>query len=261
MKTAVLAHAIVFVMVVFLAGNVLAEDSVNGSSPTAPAACAMRYLDRNHDRVIDREELSAGRQLMDVLLVVSWQKCDADGDGKISLSELENAIARADTEAGISASQSDDAEALAALADATALDAVLDRLSADERYADEIAALRAAVDDLSDVEAVTTYVARYPARFPHLVPVVHSWKRYYLHRSWRYQNHRRRHAARVHRAAVRKHGQSAVGPKGVKKTGPHPKAGAGPKKAVRPHPAPGAKKAGGATAQPHRAVRRGGRRR
>ena len=168
----------------------LSPNSDSGSYDVSPADTpsasvsylhAMSFLDANNDRRIDKRELSAGQQTAAVLLMLSWNDCDRDRDGSISRDELERAASTAAqtmTEPQSEATAEVEQQAEADLAQAVPLAVLLDRLAANERYAAEIAALRSAVENLDDDEAVYTYIDAHPALYPHLLPAVRTWVRY-----------------------------------------------------------------------------------
>lgn len=138
----------------------------------------MRYLDTDGDRKIDAKELAAGQHMASMLLMLSWDECDRDGDGTVSLVEFQvaahdamQALREADSEA---ARQAEDA-----LAQAITMRLLLEQLARDEQYAAEIAALRAEIEDLDDDEVVVTYLIKYPTRYPRLTPIVRTWVRHY----------------------------------------------------------------------------------
>jgi hypothetical protein len=140
----------------------------------------MRHLDANGDQVIDGQEFVSGQRMAAVILALSWEDCDADGDGVITPAELQPA-AEAALQALLAAETDSEAEQEAeeALARAVPLSHLLDRLADDERYAEEIAVLREAVEDLDDDEAVVTYITKYPTRYTRLAPVIKTWVRHY----------------------------------------------------------------------------------
>jgi hypothetical protein len=140
----------------------------------------MQYLDADGDKRIDAGELAAGQQMASMMLMLTWENCDLDGDGSISPAEFQAAADQA-TQALLQAESESEAEQEAedALARAVPFDVLLDQLAQDDRYADEIAALREEIEDLEDDEATVTYVTRYPERYPHLAPVVRTWVRHY----------------------------------------------------------------------------------
>jgi hypothetical protein len=177
-----------------------AEDPPPAKSTTPPTTYVneMRFLDLDRDRRIDQRELATGQQMAAMILLLSWDECDRDGDGSLSHDEFEQAAATA-MQALLEEQSETDAEEQAEqdLAQAVPLELILDRLTADERYADEVADLRDAVEDLDDDEDVVTYVFRNAKRYPRLTPVVRTWVRHYPvrpdlrrhakpHPKWRY---------------------------------------------------------------------------
>lgn len=185
----------------------------------------IRLLDRDRDRQIDADELAAGQELASLLLMLSFHDCDRDQDGQIKPPELAAAIAGAREElAQVDAETETHAED--ELARAVSLDVLLGQLAADERYADEITALREAIEDVDDDEAVITYITGHPKLYPRLGPVVRVWGRHYPVRP-----ELRRHFWRrpPHRPAYLKP------PKPIK---PHPKARPKPSPKPKPKPRP-----------------------
>jgi hypothetical protein len=79
----------------------------------------------------------------------------------------------------LSSPDGEEEEAEDALAKAVSMSVLLQQLAGDQAYADELVALRAAVDDLDDDEAVVTQIISNPDRYPRLSPVVRTWVRYY----------------------------------------------------------------------------------
>lgn len=147
-------------------------------APTAGYLREMRCLDTDGDRRVSPKELAAGQHMASMLLMLSWDECDLDYDGAMSLGEFQLAAEEAmqvlretNTEA---AQQAQDA-----LAKAVTMRLLLEQLSREEQYAAEIAALRAEIRDMNDDEAVVTYIIKYPTRYPRLVPVVRTWVRHY----------------------------------------------------------------------------------
>jgi hypothetical protein len=209
------------------------SQSAGRTGTEAGYARLVRWLDRNHDLEIDEQELAAGQETASLLLALSWDGCDQDESGSIDVGELAVALAAIKKElAEVDAAA--EAQAEEALANAVSLDMVLGRLAADERYAAEIAALREAVADLDDDEAVVSYITRYPTQYPRLLPVIRTWGRYYPVRPelrrhfWR---HPRRGPAYVKPKDLRPHPKPR--PPKVK---PHPKPK--PKPKVKPRPKP-----------------------
>ena len=138
----------------------------------------LAYLDSNGDGRIDVRELASGQQMAELMLAVSWQEADRNGDGAISAAEWSAAAGEA--RQTLLDEQSADAEqAATALAEAVPLSLVLERLSRDKRYAAEIAELREAVENLDDEEAVYTHIYGNPARYVRLRPAVRAWWRHY----------------------------------------------------------------------------------
>jgi hypothetical protein len=146
--------------------------------PTTGYIREMKHLDTDHDLRLDAKELAAAQYTASMLLMLDWEECDRDGDGLISLPEFQVAAHDATEEL-----RKDDAENLQQAQDIIArtvtLELLLNQLARDEVYAAEITALRQEIRDLRDEEAVVTYIFKYPARYPRLKPVIHTWGRYY----------------------------------------------------------------------------------
>jgi len=160
----------------------------NGSQREAPKADSsqsatsylreMRYLDADGDKRISAQELARGQQTASLMLMLSWDESDRDGDGVISLAEFQSAAEEA-MQTLLDLDSESDQQAEDALARAIGLDVLLDRLASNDRYADEIAALREAIEELEDDEAVITYLIKYATHFPRLSPVIKAWLRHY----------------------------------------------------------------------------------
>lgn len=209
------------------------QSPAGGESKSPSYLQEMRYLDTNRDRRIDAQEFAYGQQMASMLLMFSWEEADRDGDGVLSHSEFISAADEAmqalletetdtDTEA--------DQQAEEDLASAISLPVLLNQLSENDDYADELADLRAAVEDLDDDEAVVTHILHNSKRYSHLSPVVRTWVRHYPVRPAL-----RRHVKPAHPLAP-KH---RVKPKSVHKPGPVKKKTTTPKKpAKKPAPKP-----------------------
>lgn len=192
----------------------------------------VRYLDADRNGKIDTEELAAGQQMASVLLMLSWEECDRNGDGVLRVSEFASAAIEM-RQTLLEAESESDGAAEEALARALSLRVLLDRLATDEQYADELAELREAVEDLDDDEAVVTHIVRNPALYPRLMPVVGTYIRHYPVRP-----PLRRFAPRY--AVPFRHHPKAVKPmKGPKPLEPKPAVKPAKKpKAVKKAPAP-----------------------
>jgi len=154
--------------------------SGEAGAAAADAAAQVRFLDINGDGAVDAGEFAAGQSAARVMATLRWEECDTDGDGAVSGAEYVAAlVATADTVENSAIGSEADSEAEAALARALPVSVLLDRLAGEARYADEIAALRAAVEDLDDDEAVVTCLNAHPARYARLRPVIHHWARHY----------------------------------------------------------------------------------
>lgn len=186
----------------------------------------MRYLDRNRDRQVDADELADGQELASLLLMLSWSGCDQDADGAVDLEELKAAVDEAREALAETAPEEEEEQATEALANAVPLSVVLDRLAADQRYADEIAELRKAVEDLDDDEAVVVYLNGHVKHYPRLVPVIRTWGRYYPVKP----GLRRHYWSRPYRPPA------SVKP--LKPAKPGPKVGPKPKPKPKPRPKP-----------------------
>ena len=202
----------------------------NGSEPEAAKEDApqpatsylreMRYLDADGDKRIGAQELATGQQMASVMLMLSWDESDRDGDGVISLAEFQSAAQEA-MQALLDLDSESEQQAEDALARAIPLNVLLERLANDDRYTEEIAALREAIEELNDDEAVITYITKYPIRFPRLSPVVRTWVRHYPVRPG-LRRLVKPGPPRPYRppGKVRSAGPPKLGPKGGK---PHPK--------------------------------------
>ena len=149
------------------------EDSGSGQD----YAREMKYVDADGDGQIDARELAAGQQMASMILMLSWDECDRDNDGSISPAEFQVAAEKA-VQALLEVDSESEQQAQDDLAEAVPLALLLDRLAADERYAAEIAALRAELEDADD-STVIKYINQYPSRYPRLTPLVHTWARHY----------------------------------------------------------------------------------
>lgn len=166
----------------------LAVGNAASSSPdkAEPASFIreVRYLDADHDRAINAQELARGQQMAAVLLSLSWEDCDHDGDGVISPAEFESAVAAASQ--ALAEDEEKDSQAEEKLFDTLSPGLLLAQLAENQEYAEELAALRAAVEDLDDDEAVVTHIIQNPKLYPRLSPVVHTYVRHYpLRPAWR----------------------------------------------------------------------------
>lgn len=190
----------------------------------------LRFLDSNRDRRVSADELALGQDLAAVLLMLSFNECDRDQDGSLELPELSAATAEARQELALAESE-EELEAQEDLARAVSLQVLLERLAGDDRYAQEIAALREAVENLDDEDAVITYITQHPKLYPHLGPVIRVWGRYYPVRPelrrhfWRRPPHRPTHLKPLRPAPKpRAHPpKPAPRPKPKPKPGPRPR--------------------------------------
>ncbi|MBU0640714.1 MAG: hypothetical protein KKB50_17765 [Planctomycetes bacterium] len=207
----------------------------------------MRFLDASDDRRIDPGEFASGQQLASIMLTLSWSDCDQDGDGSVSLSEFQSAAGQAAQGLAESDSAVDD-QASEDLARAVPLSLLLERLSEDERYVEEVAELREAIEDLDDDDAVVTYITKYAKHYPRLYPAVRTWGRHYPVRP-AVRRHFKTLPAPVHRSpAAVKPADAHQRPKApVKTAAPAAKAGARSAKPATKKPAakPGPKRGGG----------------
>ena len=159
------------------------------------------YVDADGDRMIDAKDLASAQYYGSLIDALEFDECDHNRDGVIDPTEFRLAVAAAEMSRPDDEGADDDA-AYNALASAVTLRLVLDQLSKDALYAAEVAALKEALRDLHDEEAVVEYIIKYPARYPRLRTVVYTWGRHYpvrktMHRLIRPQR------VRVHRAPVR----------------------------------------------------------
>jgi hypothetical protein len=138
----------------------------------------MRYLDIDGDRQISAKELAAGQQMASMMLMLSWDACDRDGDGAISLEELQPAADEA-MQTLLETDSESEQKAEEELARLMPLRLLLERLAENEEYSAELAALRAAIEGLDDDDAIITHITTYPRRYPHIAPIVRTWYRYY----------------------------------------------------------------------------------
>ena len=138
----------------------------------------MRYIDVDRDRRIDAREFAEAQQGASMLLMLSWEDCDKDGDGALSHAEFEAAADEA-MQALLETDDEADESAEDELAELISMQVLIDRLGHSDQYADELAALRAAVENMDDDETVVTHIVQNPTRYPHLVPVVRTWVRHY----------------------------------------------------------------------------------
>ncbi|MFH1746141.1 MAG: hypothetical protein ABIG44_03755 [Planctomycetota bacterium] len=204
----------------------------SGKDPAPGFLREMRFLDVDRDRQIDARELAQGQQMAAVLLSLSWEELDSDGDGTVSHSEFEAAANRAlqtQTSAEEDADLAEDE-----LFDALSPGLLLSQLSEKEEYAEELAALREAVEDLDDHDTVVTQVIKNPKLYPRLYPVVYTYARHYPHRpAWQaYVKAQHRYHYRHplgHKAQPK---TSALSPKA--KPAVKPKVNGKPAKSVKP---------------------------
>lgn len=180
-----------------------AQDVGDANTPTEKSSVAreLKFLDRDRDGRVDSKELEAGQIAAAALLALTVEDADSNNDGTISAAELEEAVKKAVAqlkEAQEDAAAVAETEGQDALDGAAAAQVILDRLATNEAYRAEIAALRAAVSDLSNDDAVVTYVIDHSTQYPRLAPLFRTWVRYYpappvLHRHIRPAPHWRPH--------------------------------------------------------------------
>jgi hypothetical protein len=207
----------------------------------------MRYFDTNFDRKIDAKEFAAGQQLASMMLMLSWDGCDLDGDGAVSFGEFRTAAAEA-MQTLLEADSESEQQAEEELARMLPLKLLLQRLGQEGKYADEVAALREAIEDLDDDDAIITHVTTYPKLYPHIAPIVHTWYRHYPLKPGVRRNLRTL-PARAHPLKPKAKTAGHVKPKPKPKAGPRkpakhagkagrskPKSKAGPKPAGRRRP-------------------------
>ena len=187
----------------------------------------MRYLDADRDRRIDAQEFADGQQMASMLLMFSWEEADRDGDGVLSHSEFESAADQA-MQALLETDTEADQQAEEELASVISLPVLMNQLSENDSYADELAELREVVEDLDDDEAVVTHIIHNSKRYPRLYPVVQTWVRHYPVRPAL-----RRHVKPLHPLAPK---YRVHKPTAVKKKTVTPKKPA--KKPVKPAPKP-----------------------
>ena len=233
----------VLIAVSLLAVPPAAADPSPGDAPLADSqsfAAEITYLDANRDGRIDARELAAGQQMAAAIARLSWHAGDRNQDGQLTPAEFQAAITAA-LQSGASA----DNQAEEYVADAVPLSVLLQQLGDDQAYADELTALREAVEDLDDDDAVITHVVSHASRYPRLNPVLRTWVRDYPVRPrLRGNGHLRPKAdrsakpvganrARVGPKPARKHDRPPVakrpGARGTvkPKAGPRPRSGGG----------------------------------
>lgn len=136
-----------------------------------------RFLDADGDHQIDSEELNAGRELAAALCALDLQESDSDQDGVLSPDELSAALFDALTTSQEEADEDEAAES--AVAQALGLRVLLDQLATQDQYAEEVARLREAVEDLDDEEAAVQYLITNSTSYPRLYPTVRLWAKHY----------------------------------------------------------------------------------
>ena len=194
----------------------------------------LKYFDTNRDRVVDVDEFSVGFEGAALMLMLSWDECDLNGDEAIDLEEFSLAVAEGRRALAQAREEEYEAEVTEVLASAVTLNVLLDRLALQVEYAVEIAELRQALKDFDDGDVVVTYVLRYPDRYPRLTPVIRTWGRYYPVKS-SMRKHFGRPAHRPHWYVKPPSAKKRSGKVGVR-PGPRPKPGGGPKPGGRPKP-------------------------
>ncbi|MCP4591522.1 MAG: hypothetical protein GY842_12320, partial [bacterium] len=81
-------EVMVVVSVLVLGAPAAASPAASTTSPEPfDSAPGWAYLDADADGAISPRELDDGQQAARLLLALSWEGCDADGDGKLSLAE------------------------------------------------------------------------------------------------------------------------------------------------------------------------------
>ena len=235
---------------VFVTVTLCVHSRADAAAPVSETAFAaphafvaeLTYLDANGDGAIDAREFAHGQQMASMILTLTWDACDRNQDGKLAPPEFQTAASEA-LRTLLSADSEADEQAEAALAKAVPMSMLLEQLGRDQAYADEIAALREALEELDD-DTVVTHIISEPDHYPRLTPVVRTWVRYYPVRPGL-----RRHLRPHHKRD----------PKPAKPLRPHvrPKAAAGHGK---PHAAKPHKSAKPRTPRPGARPRPGGRR-
>jgi len=224
-KLSPLALITVSLFAVAQAGTDKPTSNAASVSPQSFAA-ELTYLDANGDGRIDARELANGQQMASMMLMLSWDACDRNQDGQLTPEEFEVAATEALQSLSWANSEAD-RQAEEALANAVPLRVLLQQLGGDPSYADELNALRQAVEDVDDDDTVITHVISNPTHYPRLSPVVRTWTRYYPVKS---------HLRRNVRPNVHRHDKPAnadrvrVGPKHTRKPGK-----SGVTKSHRPH--------------------------
>ncbi len=158
--------------------NAAASASEATSARGQRFAAEVTYLDANQDGRIDARELANGQQMASMILMLSWEACDRNQDGQLTPAEFQAAATDA-LQTLLSADSTEDEQAEQALAEAVPVGVLLRQLGQDRAYADELAALREAVEDVDDDETVVTHVISNPTLYPCLSPVIHTWARHY----------------------------------------------------------------------------------
>jgi len=154
-------------------------DRVAGEAATALAREA-RFADTDQNGKIESQELGAAQTSATLLLMIDFTAADRDGDGALSGAEFEAAGAEAKQALATAESEQESSQAAEeALAQALSARVLLDRLATSASYADELAALRAAVKDLDDDEAIVTHIVQNPTLYPRLSPLFRTYVRYY----------------------------------------------------------------------------------
>jgi hypothetical protein len=167
------------------------EPPSDAAQPPTTYARVLKFLDLDGNQRIDLRELSGGQQMAAMILTLEWVECDADHDGTLNAAEFEQAAAK--TMQALLAEHSDpvaedEQQAQEDLAGAVSLSLILQHLTSNPRYADEIAALHKALADLDDEGEVVTYITGHPTLYPRLGPLVRTWIRTYPTRPqlWRH---------------------------------------------------------------------------
>jgi hypothetical protein len=160
-----------------------ATDATRAAADAAPAgpqnfAAEWTYLDADGDGRISATELAQGQRMAAMILTLSLEAGDPDHDGKLTPAEFQAAVTTA-LQTLASADNEGEQPADEELARAVPLSLVFQQLSGTDTYAAELAALREAVTNLDDEETVVTHIISNPARYPRLGPLVRTWVRYY----------------------------------------------------------------------------------
>jgi hypothetical protein len=142
----------------------------------------LQFVDLDGDGRVEPAELAVAQQSAATILALDWTESDVDRDGSLNATEFAQAAIKT-----MQALLADDREAQEPseqqvqedLASAVPFSLVLERVAKRPRYADEVAALRKAIEDLSVDEDVVAYVVGHAAQYPRLTPLLQTWMNSY----------------------------------------------------------------------------------